>query len=273
MCIELKLIEKKERKNNEYYCYDIKLDTENDEQLKKLASTVRKCYTKLEDLRDSLPTDCPLNTDIVKQIINQRIPYWIDSRESRFQVVRSEFGEIICRFVLEDCFNIDIHLSRLYNKERPLLNTRGIDVLGIKTNSEPILILGEAKVSKDQKSPPGVVSGSDGSCLEKKVPELLDNTSVIKEELCYYIEHIDNEENRTKYIKMMIQLAKNPNNLAIIGVPFLLRDAECYTISDVGELLDYESSDRRKVRFIIVKIKKDVNNLSKKIYKIAREGE
>jgi len=273
MSIELIVGQKKKIGHNEYYDYDFNISLDDEDKIDELANSIKKCYTSIDSLLEHLPTNGPLKTNFIKELINNRIPYWEERKKAGFQVVRSEFGEVIAQLTMKKYFNTDIHLSRLSTKEKPLLATRGIDLLGVEMKDEdPILVLGEVKVSKDTNNPPGVVhKAGDKGCLENKIPYLLSSKKEINEELAYYIEHAP-EEVKEIYVDLAARFMLEPDNLIIVGVPFLLRDAELFHMDDVGDLLEHESSATRKVRFVIIRIKEDVNKLSKYVYDKARGG-
>jgi len=273
MTIELAEINILDNNFNKFYEYSLQLELHEEEKIERLAHSIRTFYTDLNSLKTSLPSNNIFDNDFIENLINSRIPQWKETGQQNFQVVRSEFGEIIAQLALEKYFDTQIHLNRLKTKEKASLPTRGIDLLGVESDSEDLnLILGEVKVSEDKKNPPGVVHkpGKD-DCLENKVPQLLASKDEIFEELAYYIEKVD-AEHKEVYINIATNLSKDQSDQVIIGVPFLLRAEEVFDMKDTGNLLDYEGSEKRKVRFIIVKIKEDINEISKILYQRAREG-
>ena len=187
-------------------------------------------------------------------------------------MVRSEFGEIIAQLTLKKYFGTGIHFSRLLTKEKPLLPTRGIDLLGVENLEKgfPVLVLGEAKVTCDGNSPPSAVrKKGDMGCLENRIPYLLSNRDAIIEELAYYIENVPHVY-KDIYINISAMFFTDEESLVIIGLPFLLRDAKVFQASDVGNLMDHNSTSKRKVRFVLVKIKEDIDELSRLVYEKAR---
>ncbi|MFW6030717.1 MAG: Hachiman antiphage defense system protein HamA [Halanaerobiales bacterium] len=270
----IELINEKVEKNqhNSYYGYDLNLSLDEIEKIKDLANEVKKFYTDLESFSEKLPAGGPLDTHKLNDLIKHRIPNWTDKDIDNFQVVRSEFGEIIAQLTLEDCFETEFHLKRLKRKEVPLLPTRGIDFLGIEFDNEiPILVLGEVKVSTEKRNPPGVVhKPGSRDCLEQRIPELLSNKTIVTYELAYYLEHVS-DTCKNIYLDIFNRFTDEESSLIIIGNPFLLRDAKAFNIDDLGNLLEYNSSENRKVRFVIVRVAEDINQLSKKVYEMARE--
>ncbi|MBF8436537.1 hypothetical protein I0Q91_05575 [Halanaerobiaceae bacterium Z-7014] len=271
MTIKLDNKEVVTNEHNRYYGFDLCISLDNEAEINNLANKVKKFYTDLESLSEKLPVTGPLETVMLENLIKHRVPEWSDNGIDNFQVVRSEFGEIIAQLTLMDYFETEFHLNRLKRKEIPMLPTRGIDFLGIEFDNEiPVLVLGEVKVSTEKRNPPGVVHnpGDDG-CLEIRIPHLLSDQEKITSELAYYLENVSADK-KELYIDIFNRLTNEESTLVIIGNPFLLRDAEAYSIEDLGNLLEYDSNEYQKVRFVIVKIAEDINKLSKKVYDMAR---
>lgn len=261
------------KNHNEGHVYDAEFNLHNEENLNKLVKNIQESYTNLVSLQDKFPEQSVLKTSFIKPLVEKRIPYWVEGKKDNFQVVRSEFGEIVAQLALQKIFKTRIPLTRLLTKEKPLLPTRGIDLLGLEfADDQPILILGEAKVSTDyRKKPPQVVRGSKNDCLEKRIPLLLAAKEEISEELAYYCDHVKDERDREILFKIAADFLQDPLNIAIIGVPFLLRSAQVFSVDDFGNLLDYNSSDQRKVRYVIIRVEEDINECSKEVYQRARE--
>lgn len=273
MTIKLENKEVEKNQHNLYYGFDLCISLDNKDEIKNLAKKVKEFYTDLESLSEKLPMSGPFDTSMLEDLIKHRVPEWSDNKIDNFQVVRSEFGEIIAQLTLGGYFETEFHLNRLKRKEVPMLPTRGIDFLGIEFYNEiPVLVLGEVKVSTEMKNPPGVVHkpGDDG-CLEIRIPHLLSTQEKITFELAYYLENVS-EDKKELYIDIFNRFTNEESTIVIIGNPFLLRAAEAYSIEDLGNLLEYDSSEYQKVRFVIVKVAEDINELSRKVYEIAREG-
>jgi hypothetical protein len=83
-------------------------------------------------------------------------------------IYRSDLGELLMTYFFEEKVpegeRFIIPLKNITSRERADMPGRGLDAIGYRVDGEKILFLiGEAKVSHEKRSPPGVVHDSDDS--------------------------------------------------------------------------------------------------------------
>jgi hypothetical protein len=96
-------------------------------------------------------------------------------RGGNFDVVRSDFGEVITYVLLEQEFGTKIGYKSV--RDRELIETpgRGIDAIGVEDAQDGGklgLLLAETKVSNDGVSPPAVVDSNDDSLRKQHLAHL-----------------------------------------------------------------------------------------------------
>ena len=117
-------------------------------------------------------------TDVLKQIITKNASPIDKKREQGLQpeilndIYRSDLGELLMTYYFEeklpDGERFIIPLKNITFRERAELPGRGLDAIGYKRVSEEKveILLGEAKVSADKKTPPPVVDTTKDSIFE-----------------------------------------------------------------------------------------------------------
>lgn len=89
-------------------------------------------------------------------------------RGGNFDVLRSDFGEIISHCLLEDSFQTRFGYKSIRDRELIAFPGRGIDAIGVEyeeSSRRLTLVLGETKVSNEARNPPRVVDEAD-DCLQ-----------------------------------------------------------------------------------------------------------
>ncbi len=127
-------------------------------------------------------------------------------------IYRSDLGELLMTYYFEEKLDENVRyvipLKNITYRERDDMPGRGLDAIGYKINDSEIdILLGEAKVSAQKKSPPAVVDKTDDSiyATQKKYN---DNLDVVVRRLSDYCKRLD---------------AKNAE---IIGLAILYIDSE-----------------------------------------------
>jgi hypothetical protein len=80
-----------------------------------------------------------------------------------FDVVRSDFGEVISYIVLEQKYSTKFGYKSIRDRELIQLPGRNIDGVGVETGDKLKLVLTETKVSSQASSPPSVVDSQNDS--------------------------------------------------------------------------------------------------------------
>lgn len=136
-------------------------------------------YIKLLTHRQTAPRNIVVNQSdlqmdvsrIQKYLRKASIPKY---KEGNFNVVRSDFGELLCYMLHEHYYRTLFGAKSICCRELRDSPGRGIDAIGIEIDDLLTLVLCEVKVSDDKDSPPGVVDSSD-DCLGKQHRYHLDN--------------------------------------------------------------------------------------------------
>jgi len=131
-------------------------------------------------------------TDVLKQIITKNATPIDNKREKGLKpkilndIYRSDLGELLMTYYFEeklpDGERFIIPLKNITFRERAELPGRGLDAIGYKKISEGKIeiLLGEAKVSADKKSPPPVVSTTKDSIFETQLKHKNETPLVIQ---------------------------------------------------------------------------------------------
>jgi hypothetical protein len=99
-------------------------------------------------------------------------------KEGNFNVVRSDFGELLCYMILERDYQTRFGVKSIYDRELRDASGRGIDAIGVEKGERLTPVFCEVKVSDDKPSPPRVVDQND-DCLSKQHCYHLDKLEVV----------------------------------------------------------------------------------------------
>jgi len=203
-------------------------------------------------------------TDTLKQIISKNaIPIDI-KREQGLQpailndIYRSDLGELLMTYYFEEKLpeseRFIIPLKNITFRERAELPGRGLDAIGYRQSKGKVeILLGEAKVSADKKSPPPVVHANDDSLYKTQLKHKNDTPLVIQR-LCDYARRL-NPTDATIIGWAIISLEHNlTNNYGITYGCTLIRDYTCVNeTSDFGKLKSEAANfEPGKVHFSIL---------------------
>ncbi|GCE12037.1 hypothetical protein [Tengunoibacter tsumagoiensis] len=209
-------------------------------------------------------------TRLERYIAKASIPKY---KPGNFNVVRSDFGELLCYVLLECWYNTLFGAKSISYRELKDLPGRGIDAIGIERGDPLTIVLCEVKVSDDQKSPPRVVDDSD-DCLSKQHRHHLDAMSHATKEKIWRAYRFTKDERigdllaeAATYIEEQ-QIEK----LRIVSCNVLIRPKTKYTEADFGSFrqtpADYLPAD---IRFLIACVPDDLNTLIKDWYSIVEK--
>ena len=169
---------------------------------------------RIEAIRSRLE-DLDLDvTNVEKRLQRDSLPV---RRHDNFDVVRSDFGELLCYMLLERDYSTVIGTKSIDLRELTDSAGRGIDAIGIEEDGDQYtLVLCEVKVSDERVSPPRVVERSEDS---------------LKNQHLAHLAHL--HEETKKKIRRSAKLARNPD----------VREA----LDVVGTLLDMHRLDLLKI--------------------------
>jgi hypothetical protein len=152
--------------------------------------------------------------DVLKQIISKNaIPVDLKRRQGvqpaiLNDIYRSDLGELLMTYYFEEKLpeveRFIIPLKNITFRERAELPGRGLDAIGYRKvpDGQIEILLGEAKVSTEQKSPPAIVDSTDDSLYNTHLKHK-NNVSVVIQRLCDYARRL------------------NPKDAAIMGCAIL----------------------------------------------------
>jgi hypothetical protein len=188
------------------------------------------------------------NTDSLRQIIIKNAVPIDKNREQGFtpdtlrDIYRSDFGELLMTYYFEEKLpegeRFIIPLKNIAFRELADLPGRGLDAIGYrKISDEKVeIFLGEAKVSAEKKSPPGVVHSNNDSLYKTQLKYKNDISMVIRR-LTDYVRRL-NDTDAVIIGLAIISLQHNlTNNCTVTYGCTLIRDYNCVNeISDFGKL-------------------------------------
>lgn len=107
--------------------------------------------------------------ELLKRIKKATIP---ERGKGNFDVVRSDFGEVLCYLILERQYNTRFGYKSLRERELTQQPGRGIDAVGVEEGTKLTVVLGETKVSSEGCSPPQVVDTAKDSLRQQHLGHL-----------------------------------------------------------------------------------------------------
>jgi len=227
-------------------------------------------------------------TDALKQIISKNaIP--IDKKREQGldpavlnDIYRSDLGELLMTYYFEeklpDGERFIIPLKNITFRERADQPGRGLDAIGYKQSDGKIeILLGEAKVSADKKSPPAVVDSSDDSLYKTQLKHKNDTPLVIQR-LCDYARRLNNTDASIIGLAIVCLQSNLNDKCRITYGCSLIRDYTCVNeATDFGKLQSNKAKfDDGKVHFSILSfsdksIKETVDMFYQKVQELIAE--
>lgn len=195
-------------------------------------------------------------------------------RDDNFDVVRSDFGEVLTYLILERHYGVRLGYKSVRDRELTQLPGRGIDAVGIEGNSPLTLVLGETKVSDDKKSPPGVVDTSE-DCLSKQHLMHLTDRDHTAAKLWDLVRRVADVELREAYIAAAILIEDGHlDKLRIVGCCTLVRPQGRYTERDFGSFKKKPKKfEPARIRFLVVRMESGIDEVVQKWYEIIKKLE
>jgi len=174
-------------------------------------------------------------------------------RGSPLDVVRSDFGETLAYLLLEQEFGTAIGYKGVRDRETINLPGRGIDIIGIETNPHFCLVLGEVKVSEENRTPPSVVDRNNDS-LSKQLKFHVREHSITSQKLWDTARKVLDDAIRNNLFRAALAWdEKRWDLLRVLCCAILVRPKNIYKVKDFGSLKRYPRSMRPgTTRFIIV---------------------
>lgn len=217
------------------------------------------------ELNESDFKNLGFNTDLLKKTIQKNTIPIDKKREADLDpailndIYRSDLGELLMTYYFEeklpDGERFIIPLKNITFRERAELPGRGLDAIGYhKTTDDKIeILLSEAKVSADKKSPPAVVDQNEDS-IYKTHSKHKNEPSIIIQRLSDYVRRLNIKE--ATIISMAILSLSNDlsEHIKITYGCTLIRDYSCVNDStDYGKMKNHQKEfEPGKVHFSIL---------------------
>ncbi len=180
-----------------------------------------------------------------------------------FNVLRSDFGELLCYLLLEQDYNTRLGYKSICDRDTIHQPARGIDAIGIEGFLPSILtlVLSEVKVSDEQASPPQVVDASNDSLRNQHLEHIRNRKTSTREKIVDLSRRVDDIEfsQHLSWVAFFLE-EENWDTLQVISCSILIRPKEKYTKKDFGSF--WRKPDDYKpalIRFLIVCIPEDVD--------------
>jgi hypothetical protein len=213
-----------------------------------------------------------VSVDLVQKRLAQAvIPH---RKSSPLDVVRSDFGEVLLYALLEGEHGTKLGYKSIRDRELIQLAGRGIDAVGVEDCPEPgciALVLGEAKVSDEDRSPPRVVDAANDSLREQHLGNLADRGATA-DKIFDQSRHVANAEVRNRLIAAALLLEDERwDKLRIVACCALVRSTARLAPGDFGTFRatpsDYTPA---AIRFLVVRLPESVEDTVTKWYQIVQ---
>lgn len=266
-----------DRDGHRFEAYDCHPDA--DDLVGELAAAVRGLYVDPATLRDRLleaARDIDDVADVdeiraaVENVTQAAIPEAsVRLAQPQLDTARNELGEVIAYAALERVHDAVVPAKRVREKEVPGLPSRGLDALALSEAEALTLLLSEVKTSDDAASPPGVV-GQGASSLQAQLRAIVGSSDRVLVELNWAFKHA-NEEHEGLVARAI--LIHTRGELPLVAVPVLVRPARCHRDTDYGIFAnDPGSLAPATVRFCLVRLPEELDDLAEAVYRRAREA-
>jgi len=204
-------------------------------------------------------------TEVLRQIITKNAAPVDKKREQGLEstvlndIYRSDLGELLMTYYFEEKLpegeRFVIPLKNITFRERADMPGRGLDAIGYKKVSDEKIeiLLGEAKVSSDKKSPPAVVDSANDSIYNTHLKHK-DNVPIVVQRLSDYARRL-NARDAGIIGFVILCLEKNlSDKYSITYGCTLIRDHTCVNEdSDFGRLKSQKADfEPGKVHFSIL---------------------
>jgi hypothetical protein len=244
-----------------------------------LAAVVRALYVEVDNLRDRMleaarDLDGVANVDEIRAAVNRVAQVAVPEPGVRLQqpqldTARNELGEVLAYGLLEGPCAALLPAKRVREKEIPGLPSRGLDALALRDGPPLELLVSEVKTSDEVASPPRVV-GQGTTSLHAQLRSLVTDTDRLLSELNWAYKHTTPDRQQLVARAMLLHTR---DELALVGVPVLVRPARCHQDSDCGIFEQApESIAPANVRFCVVRLARELDELAQAVYETARGG-
>lgn len=224
-------------------------------------------------------------TDALKQIIKKNATPIDNKREQGLHpnvlndIYRSDLGELLMTYYFEekllDGERFIIPLKNITFRERAELPGRGLDAIGYRKvdDAKVEVLLGEAKVSADKKSPPPVVDATEDSIFNTQLKHK-NETPIVVQRLSDYARRLNSNDAEILGFAIISIEHRLVDNISITYGCTLIRDHTCVNEdSDFGKMKKHTKEfEPGKVHFSILSFSdKSINETVDLFYQKVQE--
>ncbi|HEY4023840.1 MAG TPA: hypothetical protein VGM75_34510 [Pseudonocardiaceae bacterium] len=191
-----------------------------------------------------------------------------------FGVVRSDLAEVILGLIGEQLYGSRYGYRSVTDRELVQRPGRGIDQIGVEIDQAATrltLVLGEAKVSTEQKSPPGVVDRG-GDCLRAQHLAHLHNRDVTADKVWAASRRCADPETQ-ELLRLAAELFRRhlDDKIRVVASSLMVRPSTARTPRDFGTF-HTASADFRPahIRFLLIRVPGDVDEVAMEFARLAR---
>lgn len=217
----------------------------------------------LDSIDSSQLDDCGFDVEKLKQVIRKNAVAVDFKREQGLapailnDIYRSDLGELLMTYYFEEKIGEDkrfiIPLKNISSRELAQLPGRSLDAIGYRIDKGLFnILLGEAKVSEQKKTPPDVVHLTDDSIYKSQKKHHEDLPMVIQK-LSDYCRKLGAEDFVTFACAVLYMETGQTDKYGLTFGCALIRDYTCCNGSDFGKMQTNVSDfDPNDVHFVVL---------------------
>lgn len=210
-------------------------------------------------------------TQILSFLASRTIPL---PRDGPFDVIMSDMGETMAYMVLEREYSTQFGYKSVRDRELIQQPGRGIDAVGVENDDTLTLLLGEVKVSGEDRNPPQVVDKNSDSISKSLIAHIKNHDETSRKMRDIARRSRDKVVAELLFAAAMYWDEKKWSHLHIICCGVLVRPRDKYKKEDFGLLKDKpELVAPARVRFLIVCVNSDLEETASEFYRLATAEE
>lgn len=217
----------------------------------------------IDSLDSSQLSDCGFNVEKLKQVIKENAVAVDLKREQGLaptilnDIYRSDLGELLMTYYFEEKIGEDkrfiIPLKNISSRELAQLPGRSLDAIGYRIDNGLFnILLGEAKVSEQRKTPPDVVHMTEDS-IYKSQKKHHDDLPMVIQKLSDYCRKLGAEDFMTFACAVLCMKTGQTDKYTLTFGCTLIRDFTCCGEKDYGKMQtnvsDFNPND---VHFVVL---------------------
>lgn len=175
--------------------------------------------------------------------------------KGNFDVLRSDFGEAVSFMILRDKHAMRLVYTGIRDRELVNIPGRGPDCFGVEDGDKITIVIGEVKVTTDEKCPPGVVETAK-DCLRVQHVDHMKDLSKTSDKLWHMSRHCrDIETQRLAHTALLYLDYGQLSKIRIVAFSLLVRQKNHYKPADFGTFKSspatFQPADVRFVTFCV----------------------